>query len=505
MDNIDIARRIVELSGGKRNIVSNSVYKTELIIKLKKLNKVEITNFMEIGEALGVSAEEGNIIKILFRADRVNLIGEELSKITRTRLNEVTEEERERSREQKESQEIQKISSEISQKIEKIEKEKIKEEKRRELEEFKKISPFSRFLRKILNVFLPLLPVFVAAGFIQGVTNIADVLPEGKIFIGTWWYQVLKTIGWMAYTYLPVFVCMNATKEFKGNKILGVVIGLLFVSNSAMPLLGMVNRLPVILPFSNKPYFPEIGGLLIALVAGIIVAFIERGLRRIMPGILKNFFVPLMTLIISAFMVIFITQPFGGLLVKQIYESLNVLFEQKEILGGLVLSILYFPLSLVGLQGALISINSILNDPEGPTRGLNYILPILMMASGGQIGAAFAIFIKTKNRKMKKVIRGVLPVSILGVTEPLIYTVTLPLIRPFITACIGAGAGGALAAFFNLSTEKTSILGFFGFLTVAKGTHFFFIAAMMGAYLGGFILTYFFGINEKRINEVYGK
>ena len=505
MDNIDIARRIVELSGGKRNIVSNSVYKTELIIKLKKLNKVEITNFMEIGEALGVSAEEGNIIKILFRADRVNLIGEELSKITRTKLNEVTEEERERSREQKESQEIQKISSEISQKIEKIEKEKIKEEKRRELEELKKISPFSRFLRKILNVFLPLLPVLVAAGFIQGVTNIADVLPEGKIFIGTWWYQVLKTIGWMAYTYLPVFVCMNATKEFKGNKILGGVIGLLFVGNSAMPLLGMVNRLPVILPFSNKPYFPEIGGLLIALVAGIIAAFIERGLRKIIPGILKDFFVPLMTLIISAFAVIFITQPFGGLLVKQIYESLNVLFEQKEILGGLVLSILYFPLSLVGLQGALISINSILNDPEGPTRGLNYILPILMMASGGQIGAAFAIFIKTKNRKMKKVIRGVLPVSILGVTEPLIYTVTLPLIRPFITACIGAGAGGALAAFFNLSTEKASILGFFGFLTVAKGTHFFFITAMMGAYLGGFILTYFFGINEKRINEVYGK
>ena len=126
MDNIDIARRIVELSGGKRNIVSNSVYKTELIIKLKKLNKVEITNFMEIGEALGVSAEEGNIIKILFRADRVNLIGEELSKITRTKLNEVTEEERERSREQKKSQEIQKISSEISQKIEKIEKKKLR-------------------------------------------------------------------------------------------------------------------------------------------------------------------------------------------------------------------------------------------------------------------------------------------------------------------------------------------------------------------------------------------
>ena len=251
--------------------------------------------------------------------------------------------------------------------------------------------------------------------------------------------------------------------------------------------------------------FPEIGGILIALITGMIVAFLERGLKKIMPEILKNFLVPLLTLIISVFTVIFMTQPFGEFLTKQIYESLNILFEQMEVLGGFVLSIVFYPLSLLGLQGAITSINTILNDPEGPTKGLNYILPVLMTASGGQIGAAVAIFIKTKNKKIKKIIRGTLPVSVIGVSEPLIYTVTLPLIRPFITACIGAGAGGTLAAFFNLSTVKSSILGFFGFLTVAKGTHFFFIAAMMGAYLGGFILTYFFGINEKRINEVYGK
>ena len=175
-----------------------------------------------------------------------------------------------------------------------------------------------------------------------------------------------------------------------------------------------------------------------------------------------------------------------------------------EVLGGFVLSTVFYPLSLLGLQGAITSINTILNDPEGPTKGLNYILPILMTASGGQIGAAVAIFIKTKNKKIKKIIRGTLPVSVIGVSEPLIYTVTLPLIWPFITACVGAGAGGTLAAFFNLSTVKSSTLGFFGFLTVVKGTHFFFITAMLGACLGGFILTYFFGINEKRINEVYG-
>ena len=96
MDNIEIARRIAELSGGKKNIVLNSVYKTELIIKVKKINKIEISNFMEIGEVLGVTAEEGNIIKILFRADRINFIAEELSKITKTRVNQKKKKRKER-------------------------------------------------------------------------------------------------------------------------------------------------------------------------------------------------------------------------------------------------------------------------------------------------------------------------------------------------------------------------------------------------------------------------
>ena len=131
MDNIEIARRIAELSGGKKNIVLNSVYKTELIIKVKKINKIEISNFMEIGEVLGVTAEEGNIIKILVRADRINFIAEERSKLTKTRVYQITEEEREREKEKKESHDIQKISSEISEKIEKIEKEKIREERKK--------------------------------------------------------------------------------------------------------------------------------------------------------------------------------------------------------------------------------------------------------------------------------------------------------------------------------------------------------------------------------------
>ncbi|MDN8760319.1 permease, partial [Staphylococcus aureus] len=48
------------------------------------------------------------------------------------------------------------------------------------------------------------------------------------------------------------------------------------------------------------------------------------------------------------------------------------------------------------------------------------------------------------NTTLRNAIKGALPVGFLGIGEPLIYGVTLPLGRPFITACIGGGIGGAV-------------------------------------------------------------
>ena len=71
--------------------------------------------------------------------------------------------------------------------------------------------------------------------------------------------------------------------------------------------------------------------------------------------------------------------------------------------------------------------------------------PILAMAGAGQVGAALALWVRCKkDKELTEMIKGALPVGILGIGEPLIYGVTLPLGRPFITACIGGGIGGAV-------------------------------------------------------------
>ena len=100
-----------------------------------------------------------------------------------------------------------------------------------------------------------------------------------------------------------------------------------------------------------------------------------------------------------------------------------------------------------------------LNDPAGATQGINYLLPILMMAGGGQVGAGLALYFKTKNKKLKGYIRDSIPVGILGVGEPLMYAVTLPLGKSFITACLGAGVGGVLSRTVSFGNRIPGCIG----------------------------------------------
>ncbi len=77
--------------------------------------------------------------------------------------------------------------------------------------------------------------------------------------------------------------------------------------------------------------------------------------------------------------------------------------------------------------------------------GATYLLPIAAMAGAGQVGAALALWVRCKrNTTLRNTLKGALPVGFLGIGEPLIYGVTLPLGRPFLTACIGGGIGGAV-------------------------------------------------------------
>lgn len=473
MDYSKVSRDVLAAVGGKENIVSNATCMTRLRVSISDHSKVDVTALKQIEGVLGVV--DSDTVQIVFGPGVVNKVGAAFSELTGLALG----------------------ADEVDEDVNSLAKE------NKAANKAKHNGPVQRFLKRIANIFVPLLPGIIAAGLINGIVNVINV-STNNAYNGIWWYTVIRTIGWALFAYLPIFVGMNAAKEFKGSPILGALAGAFFVANSVMPLLTKVGDAQIMMPFTDKVFNPGNGGLISALIAGIFFAYLERWIRKFMPTILDTFFTPLLTVIVGGLVSVIVLQPVGTLLTNGIYFVLDFLYKDLGVLGGYLLSAGFLPLVALGLHQALTPIHAMLNDPNGPTNGINYLLPILMMAGGGQVGAGFALYFKTKNKKLKRLTRDSLPVGILGVGEPLMYAVTLPLGKPFITACLGAGFGGILATLFHLGTVSQGVSGLFGLLIVVPGQQVWYVISMLTAYIAGFLLTYFFGVDENRINEVYG-
>lgn len=476
MDYKQISEELLELLGGISNITSNAACMTRLRIGLKDVTKADIEKIKKVDGVLGVV--ESDTIQIVFGPGKVNRVLEEFYKLTGLAKGQADQ--------PSSGQDINAVTKE-----------------NKELQKAKYDKPVQRFLKKIANIFVALLPGIIAAGLINGICNVINVSTDGALS-GTWWYACIRTMGWALFAYLPILVGYNSAKEFGGSGVLGAIAGAMSISNAAMPLLATVKDNQIMLPITNAVFNPASGGLLAALIAGMFFAFLEKKIRKRMPDLIDTFISPLLVLIIGGIVALLVIQPLGAGLTKVIFAVLNFAYEKMGVVGGYILSAGFLPLVAVGLHQALTPIHAMLNDPEGATKGINYLLPILMMAGGGQVGAGIALYVKTKNKKLKRYIRDSIPVGILGIGEPMMYAVTLPLGKSFFTACIGGGVGGALAALLHLGTVSQGVSGVFGLLIVKPGQQFSFLIAMLAAYAGGFLVTYFFGVNEDRINEVYG-
>lgn len=466
----EVSKQLIESLGGEENIANAEACMTRLRVSLKDLSKADTESIKKIEGVLGVV--EADTLQIVFGPGTVNKVFDEFA--LQTGLKKDTS-----------APDVKSVA-----------------EENKAARKKKYDKPLQNFLKRIANIFVPLLPGIIAAGLINGLTNVINVSTGGALS-GIWWYESIHTMGWALFAYLAIFVGYNACREFGGSPVLGGIAGAICISNSAMPLLATYGGSQIILPMTGQAYNPGNGGLIAAMVAGIFFAWMEKKIRRIMPGVLDTILSPLLVLVVGSLAVVLAIQPLGAFLTKAIYAAMNFVYGSLGVIGGFILAAGFLPLVSVGLHQALIPIHAMLNDPQGPTAGINYLYPILMMAGGGQVGAGIALYIRTRNLRLKSFIRDSIPVGILGIGEPLMYAVTLPLGRPFVTACLGAGFGGMAASLFHIGTVSQGVSGLFGLLIVEPGHQLQYIIAMLLAYLGGFILTWLFGVDEDRINEVY--
>lgn len=337
---------------------------------------------------------------------------------------------------------------------------------------------FHRSIKRMGNIFLPLIPLFVGCGLLSGLTMLVRTgnpqLVEGAVL------RLLGILGSMAGASLSVFTGVLTAKEFGGSPMLGGALGA-FLSSPALAQVSL----------GGEVLQPGRGGIIAVLLVAFFAAELEKRLRKIVPASLDLILVPVVTLTVSGLAAVFILQPIGGLLSKGIYQGITVLLSQGGAVTGFVGGGLWLPVVMLGLHHILTPIHMELINLLGATP----LLPILSMAGAGQVGASAALYLRMRDKYLRERIAAGLPLGLMGIGEPLIYGVTLPLGRPFITACLGGACGGAVIAACGVGSVGIGISGLPGALIATDV-----MGYLMGtatAYAAGFLLTMAFGVPKK--------
>lgn len=341
----------------------------------------------------------------------------------------------------------------------------------------KNATPFKLLLKKISGIFIPLIPGFIACGLITGLLNL--LLKSEPALADMAWIKMLAIMGNAIFYGMNLFVGFNAAKEFGGSPILGGILAAVITHPALKDIM-----------LGSEQLQPGRGGIIAVLLVTAFGAWLELRLRKIIPTMLDLLLTPLLTILIAGFAALFILQPIGGMIATAIGDGVTIAIHEGGAMTGFILGGLWLPIVMLGIHQAMTPIHVQLIQEYGVT----LLLPILAMAGCGQIGACLAVYFKTKNKFLKKTILSALPVGIMGIGEPLIYGVTLPLGRPFITACIGGAFGGAVQAAFSIGSSAIGISGLP--LTTVTSQPLIYLLGILTSYIAGFALTWLAGFDE---------
>ena len=331
----------------------------------------------------------------------------------------------------------------------------------------------------------------IAAGLLLGIaTLIATVMHVPADAQGTLpdALNFMKVFSKGLFTFLVILVGYNAAQAFGGTGVNGAIIAALFLLgyNPA----ATTGYYAGFHDFFGLPIDPR-GNIIGVLIAAWACARIEGMVRRFMPDDLDMLLTSLITLLITATLAYLIIMPLGGWL----FEGMSWLFMHlnSNPFGCAVLAGLFLIAVVFGVHQGFIPVYLALMDSQG----FNSLFPILSMAGAGQVGAALALYWRAQpHSALRSQVRGAIIPGLLGVGEPLIYGVTLPRMKPFVTACLGGAAGGlfiGLIAWWGLPMGLNSAFGPSGLVALPLMTSAQGILPAMAVYAGGILVAWVCG------------
>lgn len=323
----------------------------------------------------------------------------------------------------------------------------------------KKKNILLRALDVIMAGMGPTLNLLCASGILKGALAIASMVGAD---VNSGPYILVSAIADAFFWFMPLLLGYNIGRKMGMDPVLGFIIGaaMLYptIQGVDLDLFGYVVNATY-----TSTFLPVIFVVCLA-------APLYKFLNKIIPDMIRSFTVPALVLVIMVPLGFAFIGPFANLVGLGISTVINSIFGFSPIIAGILVGGLWQILVLFGVHAMLVMF-AFMDLMQGiPVQ----LLAFTAIPAFAQIGVVLAIYLKTKDKKLKDVALPAFFSGIFGVTEPAIYGVTLPRIKMFAISCVGGAVGGLLIGLFNIyqyTYTGMGVIGLLGMLNPAGGSN----------------------------------
>lgn len=468
MDYHAIAEQILKYTGGKENLISAAHCATRLRLVIADNEKCDSAAVENVDAVKGVFFASGQM-QIILGTGTVNKVYDEFIKIAGI--------------------------SEAS-----------KDDVKREAA--KRQNPFKRLIKTIGDIFVPIIPAIVASGFLMGIMEALNfMVNNGYVNINTNGsiYQFAVLFSNVAYVFLPILIAFSAAKVFGANPFLGAVIGMIMIHPDlqnawTVATEGVQKTQEVFFGLWRVDMVGYQGHVIPVIIAVFVLSIIEKRLHKIVPPMFDLFVTPLVSVFVTGYLTLAAIGPVFVFIENGLLNGIQSLLTLPFGIGSFIMGGAYATTVVSGIH----HMYTVIDIGQLAQYGLTFWLPLASAANVAQGGAAFAVALKSKNKKMKSVALPSALSACMGITEPAIFGVNLRLGKPFIAASIGGACGALYASLVHLGATGTGVTGIFGILLhLHSPLHY--VIAMAIAFGVAFVLTGILGFKEEPASVTSGQ
>lgn len=339
------------------------------------------------------------------------------------------------------------------------------------------LNPVQKILRSLADVFIPLIPVLVATGLFMGLRGFVMQL---GLTLSPEVLTLSQVVTDTVFIFLPALVVWSTFRRFGGTPVIGIVLGLMLIApmlpNAWEVASGAVEPLKVGI-FRIEGFQ---GTILPALIVGIFGAHVEKWIKSWMPSIVDLVFTPFLTIVISILAAFFVLGPIFTMVEDIIMMGVQSVIELPFGIGGAIFGGTQQALTVTGLHTSLMLIET----SYLASKGVNPMNALITASMAGQAGAAIAYAMSIKDKEDRTLKLSSIVPCFFGITEPLLFGVTLSNTKVFISGMIGGAIAGAFAMLFNVAPSVmgvtfipaipaylgNNLLGYLAMIAIGMGT-----------------------------------